>query len=526
MKKFFAAAFPFRNIDIPLLIFLILFLDVKFIIKVVAILFIVLYDRNFQFGFSRRASRLPLFYLLIILLELFKFFFTTRDFHLNYYFAFAMGILQWGFCLLAIHHLRLRTDRDPARIHDTIKVFYVLNLGVSLFFFCLLLFHPSALLYWGHGKGISINSPSAGDTILGISFDVSTVNATINCLGLIYFLYKKDTLFTGICLLVIVLCTSNATCILLTGTLVIMVLTVRSNKLRIRTLITSISLGLLYFLFSTTNREYIHTYFAQLYILNKDPSLAEWKDSVEVTDSAGNVHLEATPIDGNVYNVNKMGLKKALLHLLALGREDSMHRESSARVDSIERGLVQDSTIYPLITDTDYLTKPGKLISFAQTYVFLGMNTKHFLFGSGIGNFSSKLAFRTSGENVTGTFPRKYRHVSPEFRYNHLKTYQFYARGPSSLHSVLNFPFSVYNQLLGEYGVIGLLLFAIFYLGYFISRYRRLSYGRYMILLLLGFFLMEYWFEMFSLVVFFELFLLLNIKEGREPGSHQTVTPR
>jgi hypothetical protein len=73
----------------------------------------------------------------------------------------------------------------------------------------------------------------------------------------------------------------------------------------------------------------------------------------------------------------------------------------------------------------------------------------------------------------------------------------------------------VYNQVLGEYGITGAILFIVFYLGYFVSKYRRLSYGRYLIIILLGFFLMEYWFESLSLIVIFELFMLLNIKEGR-----------
>jgi hypothetical protein len=74
--------------------------------------------------------------------------------------------------------------------------------------------------------------------------------------------------------------------------------------------------------------------------------------------------------------------------------------------------------------------------------------------------------------------------------------------------------------------LIGTLIFAIFYLGYFTTRYRRLSYGRYLLLALLGFLLFDYWFESFSLVVLFELFVLLNIKEGRESYSSTSMQPR
>jgi hypothetical protein len=180
------------------------------------------------------------------------------------------------------------------------------------------------------------------------------------------------------------------------------------------------------------------------------------------------------------------------------------------------RALKQNDSGYVIVPSVIYDTKPGKFISFVQTYFYLKSSLKHFLFGSGIGNFSSKLAFRASGVRALGSYPKKFRYASTEFQYNHLLTYLYYYRAAASRHSVTNYPFSVYNQIAGEYGFTGTVLFAIFYLGYFLSKYRRLSYGRYMITILLGFFLMEYWFESLSLIVIFELFMLKNLKEGRE----------
>ena len=58
----------FKNVNVQLLIFLVLFLNVKFIVKVLAIIFMIAGTRNFKFGFSLKNSRLPLFYLFIILL--------------------------------------------------------------------------------------------------------------------------------------------------------------------------------------------------------------------------------------------------------------------------------------------------------------------------------------------------------------------------------------------------------------------------------------------------------------------------
>jgi hypothetical protein len=176
-----------------------------------------------------------------------------------------------------------------------------------------------------------------------------------------------------------------------------------------------------------------------------------------------------------------------------------------------------DKTGYIYISDEAYDSKPGKFISFVQTFFYLKHSIRHLLFGSGIGNFSSKLAFRASGVNALGSYPQKYVYASPEFEHNHLYTFLFYHSEDASKHSVLNYPFSVYNQIFGEYGLLGALLFAVFYLGYFVSRYRRFSYGKYLLIIMLAFFITEYWFEFFSLIVIFELFMLLNLKEN-DPG--------
>ncbi|HTD93732.1 MAG TPA: hypothetical protein VK644_07970, partial [Chitinophagaceae bacterium] len=74
-------------------------------------------------------------------------------------------------------------------------------------------------------------------------------------------------------------------------------------------------------------------------------------------------------------------------------------------------------------------------------------------------------------------------------------------------------PNSVYLQLAGEYGLIGLLGFAIFYIGYFLKRGSLDGYNIAILLLLLGMLCTDYWFEQLSVIPFFELILLLHIKE-------------
>ena len=499
-----------RDINLPLLIFLILFLNVKFIFKLLALVFMILYSRNLKLGLSWKKSRLPQFYLAIILIELVKYVLFTRNFTLAYSLVFCLGILQWSISLLALHHIKLFIEKDDSRkVHNTIKAFFALNFLVSIFFLLVLLFHPTWLSFWGQGTNLTFNHPSAGDAILGISFDASTVNASINCLGLIYFLYKREVLFSFLCAIIIVCCTSNIIFLLTLGILIIMILTVRSKQLRLRTAVMTFAILALYIPYSPKNRTYMRDYLVQLYIVNKEKQPLDTENyHIRSQDSIITFANPNESPNDSVYSFSDKKIEKAIYNLLS--------------VKNIRQDL---GTGYIVIPDEFYQSKPGKFASFIQTFFYLKHSFKHLLLGSGIGNFSSKLAFRASGVKILGTYPQKYVYISPDFRHNHLFTFRYYYEASASKHSIINYPFSFYNQILGEYGLIGALVFAIFYLGYFTTRYRRLSYGRYLLLALLGFLLFDYWFESFTLVILFELLILLNIKEGREPDSSTSAQP-
>jgi len=495
-----------NKINVPLLLFLIFFLNVKFVVKIMAIVILTLFYMNFKFGLSWKKTRLPLFYFLIILIEIIKFIFVTHNYSINYMIVFSFGILQWTISLLAIHYLKFFVEQDTTiRIHNTIRSFFLINFLISLFFLSLLIFSPSSLGFWGHGADISFNHPSAGDTILGITFDTSTINATINSIGLIYFLYKKDHIFSLICVLTIVLCTSNVTMVFIIVTLGLMFLTVRSNKLRFQTLSAIFLLVLLYLAISPNNRQYVRNYFVQLYILNKNPELATNQTKTSDNDTLA-ISKTQSQVPDSVYVFDKKKLGKAWDNFLMDNKN-----EDSSQTPELD------------LKDEDFNRRPGKMISFFQTYNYLKSGKKNLLFGAGAGNFSSKLAFRSSGVQNFGSYPAKFRYTSKVFEKNHLKTFLYYFNGDASKHSVLNYPTSVYNQILGEYGLIGALLFAIFYIGYFIKRYKQLTYGRYLIIALLAFFFMEYWFEMYSLIVFFELLMLLNLKESVSSNASNSM---
>jgi hypothetical protein len=156
---------------------------------------------------------------------------------------------------------------------------------------------------------------------------------------------------------------------------------------------------------------------------------------------------------------------------------------------------------------------PGKAIAFLQTLRFLRLHPSKIIAGDGMGNFSSKLAYRTTGLGFSGDYPSNHIYINSDFLTNHLDVYLNFFSKRAESHALINSPNSVYDQLLVEYGLLGLLAFAIWYLWFFASHYKQLTYGIPLLLLLVGIFFIDYWFEQLSVLVFFELLLFLDIKQ-------------
>jgi hypothetical protein len=172
--------------------------------------------------------------------------------------------------------------------------------------------------------------------------------------------------------------------------------------------------------------------------------------------------------------------------------------------------------LLPISGNSSYSpTLPGKAIGFFQTINFFKGHPDKAVTGMGMGNFSSKLAFRAAGLGFVGNYPAKYVYIDHDFLVNHLDLYLNFFSKWSGLHSLTNSPFSVYDQLIAEYGLIGLIAFLIWYLGFFAKHYKKLTYGIPILFLMMLVLFTDYWFEQLSVMVFFELLLLLNIKEAQ-----------
>lgn len=180
----------------------------------------------------------------------------------------------------------------------------------------------------------------------------------------------------------------------------------------------------------------------------------------------------------------------------------------------------EDFAQVPLTATGQKLLRPnGKAVSVEETYSYLLSSPEHFAFGAGMGNFSSQLAVRTSDLNIKNSsrlFSLLPRHIAPDFYNNHYQIFSLVYSLPPAYHSIRHLPSSFLNQIFGEYGFVGFLIFILFYVVYIFRRHRQISYSFVMLFLLGGYLMFDYLFEYLSVVVFFELFFLVDIKQHQE----------
>ncbi|MDW5289002.1 hypothetical protein [Formosa sp. PL04] len=159
---------------------------------------------------------------------------------------------------------------------------------------------------------------------------------------------------------------------------------------------------------------------------------------------------------------------------------------------------------------------PYKIKSFWQTGNYWSSSVKSFILGSGGGNFSSRAAFITSGDYVNW-YPKNWSYASPEFVKYHLGIWNHDFGNPwDNINNTANQPFSFYNKIIGEYGLIGLCLYVFLYINFFVKNRNSLTYSKFMLVILLGYFVLDYWYEYFSVIIIFELLTLKDIFDKKQ----------
>ncbi|MEP6611918.1 MAG: hypothetical protein ABJA76_08540 [Mucilaginibacter sp.] len=523
-----------NRIDWKLLLFLLLFLDVKMGVKIAAIVIIYLFRFNFRFGFSFKNSRLPLFYPLVMLIPFISMIINKGYTNADYLLVFITGVGFWFLCLLAIHQVKLAVENnDTETIHRTILVFFVINAVVCLGNYAAIVWETGALnpyRYQGEYQKYFIGT---GDYIKGITFDTATTNAALNALGVLYFLIRKNNLMVLVCMVVL----------LFTG----------SNFLNMALIL----LFALLFIFRTTrDQKSIIVVCLMLMVVfmgrvspQNDKYAVKTLDAAMQTPAPGGTNTVAAVACTNIPTLEETREKIAQNYLDSIWTSQGKKRgktkpTATAALPKTEQGRIFIDTAdinslpYQSVIDTTPVQhvllnfidahaanlplsaqktfkpgRPGKVITFFQTASFFKQYPAKIIAGAGMGNFSSKLAFRATGFGFAGGYPQKHIYINTAFLTNHLDVYLNFFSRRSGLHSLTNSPNSVYDQLLSEYGLLGLLAFVIFYVWFFARHAKTLTYGLPALLLLLMIFFIDYWFEQLSVIVFFELLLFLNIKE-------------
>lgn len=542
--------FNLQQINWSLLIFLLLFLNVKIWVKVAAIILIsVLNRRNFARKFLFENKLLP-FYLSMIFIAIINILLQVNNLTLPYLAAATVGTLFWLMAALASYLCFVYVQKnEPGKIHSTISLFFLLNALVTFVTLVKIMIETGSVNPYTYQGMYQKYFIMTGDYMRGISLDTSTTNSLLHAFAVIYFISRKKGFAALLCMAGLLLTASNFTSLLLF--LIFVYLLIFSSGQDQKSLI----FICLFFLFifskkiSPQNNDYVQNTIQKILKKNTKKTLPAASNPIEITQ-----------IPDSLLNTEDKRKKFAMLYIDSVERvmrerellaaiTKTVHAESDQlklpqvavsekpvmpKDDIHSKPFQRNKTETPIQKELIAFTKkeekesekvnldsaetklPGKLIAMKQTLAFFRGHPMKIITGNGIGNFSSKLAFRTTGLHIAGGYPARFVYIHNDFKDNHLAVFLNYFSKDAGLHSVIHSPNSVYNQLLGEYGICGLFAFLFFYIGFFLKNRRYLTYGIPLLLLLTGAFFIEYWFEQLSIVIVFELMLFLNMQENKK----------
>lgn len=538
------------RINLQLLLFLILMCNHRYTVKLLAVLlFIVLHIRHKP---KFKSDKIHLFYFSMIFIGILNL--ILSDFSMNYGIVVACGCFIW--LLNLIVHKQLNFFVDSSRsilIFNTIKLFTLLNFLLSCFDFFQVMLITKTINPFTQLSPPPYGAMS-GDLIHGLFGTEHLSNSCVSGLLFIYLLYKKEFRVGIFALLTLLLASSNLTILLVILFVVLGILFIKDKHIKYHSII---SLGIILTFYTKVNPsnyyELLRTFKLTKHQVFEDKTIKFalnnqdkekikekeidslqrlWnKEKGEISNPryASNNGIDTltenlipSPVQGikkqpdGAYN--EINLKKELLkkekremksHLLKI-----WDQRDSAKVIADHSKYYNYGNLKKFNIDSC----PGLIISLNQTKDLLFSSPKKLLLGNGIGNFSSRLAFMSAKE---GESSRLFQYILPQYEHkdfteNHKAIWKYVDYSGVDYHSIKHLPFSGYNHILGEYGVIGLLSFLFFYIGYFAFRWKKLGVVKLIIPLILIMFGMYYWFESFTLLVFFELIMLTEIKMNEE----------
>ncbi len=504
-----------ESLDWGMLVVLILLMNVSTKVKLIGVIFLCIYNYSLKI---KTYSKIPKFYLVMIFYSFLQYLIDLNFFETDVLIKKTLSIGYWTFSLVVIYQLAgLIKNRDTQKIKNSLDVFFILNILFSFFNLAVIIFKIGDINPFTFTGNNFQYDMSTGDHIRGISYDTSTINAFISLFGFIYYTINKRY-FLGMLSFILLLYTNSNLVNLTLLTVLLTLFFQRGSFIKSMVVCYTGIIVVFYSQISPHSTAYIMNNFDPEYSvkLNHEKEVFEKNKILEKN--------RKDSIIGSFYSKSKI----VNSNVKPLVKKNQVVTSSPIYVDSLfdHKLNVQSNFIFEFmnknyggnIEQNDSLMAkkiPGKLLSYFQTIQFSFSGLKKCLIGNGAGNFSSKLAFKLSGvrdlkiDGVRGT------KINDDFKNNHLEIYCHYYRLDKSEHSALNLPDSSFNQILGEYGLIGIILFILFYLLFFLKRFRELSYGKYLILVIIQALFIDYWFEQLSIVILFELLILLDLKNSQ-----------
>ena len=495
LKKFLG------NIDWPLLLLLTVVANQAVLwLKVVGLLAVFV----FRWANVRKVSvgSLPHFVPLIALLGILHFLFFNPDFSGAAWASLGVSTAFWIAAFAGTYHVHLSLKSAPQRVLPTLEFFVLLNAAFSLF--------QVAYIAWLNGVWNPYNQlpfpygMSTGDLVMGIFGEASYNNAFVSGLLAIFFLFRRQWVYATLCMLVEILVFGNIIILSLAGILGIgALLGLLSLALRRQipffqsaffpkgSVVAAFGLSTLMLLgfvagISVENAHYI------LSFTNSDTP----NGKVKVDENGTNLRV---PLRKRVAQLDFTKYSRRVLPADALDLQ-TRQRLTAQSVAELK----------------------GKKLSFLETAAYLQSGLKPLLLGAGAVRFSSLTAARMSGLDSSRIFTRLLpRYVSRTYNENHRLIHKYRVAGDDALLSNANWPDSFYNQLAGEYGLVGIGLFLFFYVGYYLKRWRKLSWGIWVSALMIPIAALTYLFEPLCVIFFFELLLGFDLVE--EKPSFQSL---
>lgn len=501
--------------------------------------------REQRFSFIRQ--HIPKFFLLIAIYTILSFFLSMNYTGDNLYKAIVATAL-WGVLFVFSIGAYLSIDKNYSKIKKTVTLFFILNILIS--------FIEVGHIYLMNGgvnpySILGVFSMSTGDWIFGITRNSSHFNSLINLFAIIFFLQNKKYIYAIMGLLIVLLINSNVTTLLLIAFLVFYALI--NNKTQ--KIIVLLFMGIIFTFFQKVSPENLYyiisivdkNYFDKVHEKNlkaasdqqrddyvRDSIIQHFRTESEVSLSIEEETPKIVEKNGESKSKNKSQnnsegeaeKEKAFQKVLYDFDNVAMSVNRASEEKLLKHIMDNNTTIndYISLTYPEGITKEdtlafeqypmGKIVSFKQTLDFVASDPIVLLFGAGPGNFSSKLAFSTSGVLKRDLNLANNSQITQSFKENHLKLYCYFFSKDLGAHSITNIPFSSFNQVLGEYGVIGVFLFLIYYIFFYLKRFKLLTYGKYLVLIIIPVLLMDFMFEELTMILLFEILLLLDLKQS------------